>query len=259
MASFGAKSPLAAIVSTESDSALPTYEPGFTIGKLNKCVITPNYAEGQLDADNTTAEYLNEITDEDIALDVDTLIIANSVRMYGAKLDGNDVVYAKSDVAPYMGYGFYHSEMRNGVVSHIGHFFPKVKASRSARTFDTRGKSISFGVTSIPMKVNYTNTGKIEFESEPFATEEAAYGWVASKLNVSSYFKINTQVQGGSSTKKVDKTGLVFVAAGSAFTLTITGTPTALYDNGADKVSSIANGVYTLASVSADHELTVIF
>lgn len=259
MASYGAKSPLAALISAETNSALPTYAAGFTIAKLVKCVVTPNYAEGQLDADNTTAEYVNQLSDEDITLDVDTLLLENSMRLFGATMDGSDIVFSQGDVTPYVGFAFYHSEMRNGVVSHIGHFFPKCKASRSARTFDTRGKSISFGTTSIPLKVNFPNVGKIEYESEPFATEAAAYAWCAAKVNLGSYYAIDVQVQGGSSTKKVDKAGKTFLPSGSSFALTITGAPKALYDNGVDNVASISNGVYTLASVTAEHAITVIF
>ena len=41
--------------------------------------------------------------------------------------------------------------------------------------------------------------------------------------------------------------------------MTITGTATALYDNGTDSVGSVSGGKYTLSGVTADHKIAVIF
>ena len=50
-----------------------------------------------------------------------------------------------------------------------------------------------------------------------------------------------------------------YAADKSAFELTITGTPTKVYDNGQDVTSSLSGGKYTLASVEGDHKIAVIF
>ena len=54
-------------------------------------------------------------------------------------------IFKRGDVAPYGGYAFYHTAMRGGQQVHIGHFFPKVRAARGAKTYNTRGKTIEFG------------------------------------------------------------------------------------------------------------------
>lgn len=260
MARYGAKSPLFAPFSgAEPSSAAPVYATGFTIGKLVNCGVTPNYAEANLDADNITSEYVKLLTDEDISLETDTLLLMGAVKLYGAQIRGSDIAYTQGDIPPIGGFAFYHSELRDGVVYHIGHFFPKVRASRTAQTFATRGKQITLGTTTISLKANYTNLGDIEEESEPFATEEAAFGWCASKVGIGNYYVVDVTVQGATSNKYVDKAGKLFLPSGEAFALTITGTATALYDNGTDKISSVSSGVYTIANITANHTVTVIF
>ncbi|HMM30668.1 MAG TPA: hypothetical protein PKB13_02705 [Clostridia bacterium] len=264
MAHYGAKSPMfAPFAGGEPANSAPTYAAGIIIGKLVGCNVTPNSAEGKLPADNITAEYLSQTKDEDIALETDDLILQNALRLYGAKMDGNDLAYTQGDVAPYGGFAFYHTAMRNGVVSHIGHFFPKVRATRGAKQFKSRGDNIEFGTTQIPMKAIYPNFGTIELESEPFATEEAAYAWCASKLGISAYHVVNVQVQGETSTKYTDYTGKVFLPAGEDFALQITGFASivAAYDNGVDVKTIITGGTgtYTVENIAADHDIVVVF
>ncbi|MEG0941953.1 MAG: hypothetical protein RSE64_08660 [Oscillospiraceae bacterium] len=260
MAKYGAKSPLfAPFAGAEPEAAAPTYSPGFTVAKVVSCGVTPNYAEASLDADNKTSEYIKMISDEDIALETDTLILENAAKMFGAQIRGSDLVYTEKDNAPMGGFAFYHSEMRDNVVSHIGHFFPKVRASRNAQTFGTRGKAISFGTSSVAIKVTIPNCGDIEFESQPFANEADAYAWCASKVGIGKYFLVDVSAQGTTATKGVDKIGKSFLPSGETFSLAITGTPKVLYDNGVDSLTSIAAGVYKLTNVLADHSIAVIF
>lgn len=263
MARYGAKSPLWSPIATEPDKANPTYGTGITIGKLVSCGVTPNYSEGSLAADNTTAEYAKEIKDQDIALETDDLVASNAVALYGAKFNGNDVEYNSADNPPYGGYAFYHTAQRSGQKVHIGHFYPKVRASRGARTFETKGDAITFGTESISMKSLADNSGLTEKESEPFTTEDDAYAWCANKLGVGVYYKINVQQQGEGATKYVDHAGVTFVANGSDFALVITGyaSVTAAYDNGTDITSAITggSGTYTLSSVAADHDIVIVF
>lgn len=264
MANYGAKSPMfAPFAGAEPQSSAPVYGTGVIIGKLVSCGITPNTAEGKLPADNTIAEYLSLVTDEDVALETDDLILANSLILFGAHMKGNDIVYRQGDVSPYGGYAFYHTAMRNGIAYHIGHFFPKVRATRGAKTYNTRGDTIEFGTTQIPMKALFTNAGDIEEESEAFTTEEAAYAWCASKLGIGTYYCVDVQIQGETSSKYVDYVGKCFLPAGEDFALQITGyaSVTAAYDNGADVASTITGGTgtYTIADIAANHEIAIIF
>lgn len=263
MARYGAKSPLWSPIIEEPDRAHPTYGTGIILGKLSSCGVTPNYSEGSLPADNTTAEYAKEIRDQDIALETDDLIARNAVAIYGAKFNGNDVEYNTEDNPPYGGYAFYHTAQRSGQKVHIGHFYPKVRASRGPRTFETKGDAITFGTESISMKSLADNLGLTETESEPFTTEDDAYAWCAGKLGVGTYYKINIQQQGDTAEKYVDHEGVAFVPSGNDFEIAITGYASiaAAYDNGTDVTSSITggSGVYTLSEVSADHDIVIVF
>ena len=263
MASYGAKSPLWAKITAEPAGALPTYEAGTALGKLVSCGVTPNYAEGNLYADNGLAEYARELTNEDLALETDDLIVARAAALFGATITGGDISYREGDTPPLGGYGFYHTAMRSGVKYHIGHFFPKVRASRNARTFQTKNNSITFGTNSIALKAMFANNREIERESEGFASEDAAYAWVATKLGVASWYFVDVMVQGEAAGKTVDQHGKIFLPAGSAYTLTIEGYASvkAAYDNGVDKKTAVTggSGTYSLSDLDADHEIVIVF
>lgn len=263
MANYGAKSPVWAPITAEGAGVAPTYGDGMILAKLVSCGVTPNSAEGSLYADNGLAEYAREISDEDLALETDDLYLEKAAALFGATLIGNDLSYRNGDNPPLGGYGFYHTAMRSGVKCHIGHFFPKVRASRNARTFTTKNNSITFGTASIAMKAMYDNSGEIERESEAFTSEDSAYAWVATKLGVSSWYCVNVMAQGETTGKSVDQKGRIFLPAGEDFTLTITGyaSVAAAYDNGTDKTSDITggSGTYKIDDIAADHEIVVIF
>lgn len=264
MANYGAKSPLfAPFAGVEPTETEPEYAPGVTIAKLVSCGVTPNYAEGKLAADNMTAEYVKEIIDEDIALETDDLVLEKALTLYGAQMDGNDLKYTQADNAPLGGYAFYHTAMLNGQKLHIGHFYPKVRASRGARTFATKGDTITFGTSAISMKAMFTNMGTIEVESEPFANEADAYAWCASRVGVGTFHSIDVSVQGATAEKYVDHVGKVFLPAGEDFALNITGYAdvSAAFDNAVDITADIASGTgtYTLTGVAEDHDIVIIF
>lgn len=264
MASYGAKSPMfAPFDGAEPQKSAPVYQAGVILGKLVSCGVTPNTSEGKLPADNSTAEYLSLVVDEDVALETDDLILLNSLILFGAHMSGNDLVFSRGDIGPYGGYAFYHTAMRNGVAKHIGHFFPKVRASRGAKTYNTLGDTIEFGTTQIPMKALFTNAGAIEVESEPFDNETDAYAWCAAKLGVDEYYAVNVQVQGETVNKYVDYVGMCFLPAGEDFTLQITGysTVVAAYNNGADIKTAITggSGSYSIQNIAANHEIAIIF
>lgn len=73
-------------------------------------------------------------------------------------------------------------------------------------------------------------------------------------------YRVNVQAQGADGdTKAVQPTGTTYVAEGGALELAITGTPVALYDNGAEKSAEIADGKYVVTGVDGEHTIAVIF
>lgn len=263
MANYGAKSPVWAPITAEGAGAAPTYGAGMILARLVSCGVTPNSAEGSLYADNGLAEYARELTDEDLALETDDLYLEKAAALFGATLIGNDLSYRNGDNPPLGGYGFYHTAMRSGVKCHIGHFFPKVRASRNARTFTTKNNSITFGTASIALKAMFDNSGEIERESEAFGREEDAYAWVAAKLGLESWHCVSVMVQGEAEGKSVAQHGKIFLPAGEDYALEITGHASvqAAYDNGTDIKSTITGGTgtYTIADIAADHEIFITF
>lgn len=123
----------------------------------------------------------------------------------------------------------------------------------------TKGSSISFGTEPLKSKIMAPNFGPW-YTAREFDNEEAATAYLKSKLGVASYHSIEVQVQGAQAgTEGVSPAGTIMVADGEDLELTITGTATALYDNGTDSVGSVSAGKYTLDNVTADHKIAVIF
>jgi hypothetical protein len=92
-----------------------------------------------------------------------------------------------------------------------------------------------------------------------FTTEAAAKAYIDTKLGVATWYTVEVQVQGDGVGKAGAPVGVTYVANAGTFVLTVTGTATALYDNGVESKSSITGGKYTLSNVTAAHKIALIF
>lgn len=258
MADIGLKYFAGAKMATEPENAAPTYEPGMVIGGSVATNLTVTNAEGELYADDQLAEYVSEFSSAEFTAEVDNIDLDKQAVMYGAAYENDELMHSAEDQAPQMGVGGVQTIRVRDVKKFRTWFFAKAKATIPDWKGNTRGSSYSFGTQPIKMKVTAPLFGAW-YRVKEFATYAAAKAHIDALLGVSTWYKINVQVNGAGTGEAATPVGANAVASGTGFVLTITGTPTALYDNGVDKVADIASGKYTLSAVAADHNLAVIF
>lgn len=258
MAKLGLKYAAWAKMATEPTSAVPTYDAGIVLGKAVSTNLAVNNIDGRLDADDMLAEYRSEFSDADLTMEVDNISLANQASVYGATYTDGEMTHSAADVAPYGGIGGYQVLQINNALKYRAWFFPKARASVPDWSGTTKGNSISFGTQPIKMKVMIPNYGPWYYVKE-FDTAAAAQAYIDSKLGVATWYAIDVQVNGAGVGEAATPLGTTYVASTGTFTLTITGTVTALYDNGVESKASISGGAYALANVAAAHKIAVIF
>lgn len=258
MASMGLKYLVWGKMAAEPTNAIPTYNPGKVIGKMVSANLSIQWAEGELYADDMLSEYISEFTSGDLTMEVDNIALADQATLYGATYDADEFQAVYSDTPPFGGIGGVQVLMVNGARKYRAWFFPKVRASMPDWDATTRPDSISFGTQPLNMKVMTPLYGPWYYVKE-FTTESAAKAYIDTKLGVTTWHEINVQVQGASTGEGATPVGVTAVANAGTFELAISGTPTALYDNGAESKASIAAGKYTLSNVTAAHTIAVIF
>lgn len=258
MASFGLRYVAWAKMATEPTSAVPTFDAGAVIGKAVSVNLTVKNSEGELFADDLLAEYKSEFSSADLKLEVDNISLANQAKLYGATYAADEMTFSVADAAPFGGIGGYQEVQVSGVTKYRAWFFPKARAALPDWSGATKGNSISFGTQPMNLKVLAPNYGPWYYVKE-FTTAAAAQAYVDTKLGVAVWHEIDVQVNGAGAGEAATPSGISYVAAAGTFALTITGTATALYDNGTDNILSVSNGVYTLSNVAAAHKIAVIF
>jgi len=258
MASIGLAYPVWAKITGETASALPTYSAGFALGGAIKADLTITNATGQLYAENMLIEDVSEFSSATIALETDNLTLTAQAAIFGAALVNDELGFGADDVAPFGGFGYYQVLMVNGVKKYRAFYYPKVKAKFETESASTKGNSITFGSAAITLTVVKPKFGKWRYVKE-FDTEEAAKAYIDSKLSVAEWHQINVMVSGAVGPEGASPSGITMVADGEDFVLNISGTVTAVYDNGDDVTASITGGAYTLANVTTAHNIAVIF
>lgn len=259
MAKMGMKYYVWAKMANEPADARPTYEAGKIMGKMVSLNVTISNSEGELYADDMLAEYASEFSSGEMTTEVDNILPADQAKIYGAEYteDGELNHYA-DDTPPYGAIGGLQVLMVGGVRKYRVWIYWKAKAIMPDHDGTTKGNSISFGTEPLKSKIMAPNFGPW-YTAREFTTEDAAQAYLYTKLGVATYHAVEVQVQGAESNEGVSPAGTIMVADSENLELTITGTATALYDNGTDSVGSVSGGKYTLSSVTEDHKIAVIF
>jgi hypothetical protein len=245
-------------MATEPATAVPTYNAGLVLGKAVSVNSSISNAEGELYADDMLAEYVSEFSSGELTAEVDNISLENQAKLYGATYADNEFALSPTDSAPHGGVGGYQVLIVEGVRKYRAWFYPKVRASLPDWDGSTKGSSISFGTQPIKMKIMAPAYGPWYYVKE-FTTEAAAKAYIDTKLGVATWYTVEVQVQGDGVGKAGAPVGVTYVANAGTFVLTVTGTATALYDNGVESKSSIADGKYTLSNVTAAHKIALIF
>lgn len=163
-----------------------TYTGGFRCGKAIETSVTPQYAEGTLFGDNTTAEYDKEFKYADLVLNTTTLPIEAHNTMFGHTIDESEnksITFKAEDEAGYVGYGFYTVEKTNGKKTYEACWLPKCKFSEGAVSYKTKGDNIEYQTPSLTGQAHALDDGTWK-EVQVFDTEKQAQDWIEVKAGM---------------------------------------------------------------------------
>ncbi len=258
MGKIGMRYAVWAQFATEPTSALPTYSTGFAVGEAMKADLNVEYAENQQYGDDKLIEDVKEFSSGTLAFETTHLTIPQMGTIYGAEIVDDELGNGPDDTPPYGGFGYIQVLQRGSTKIYRTFYMPKVKAKMGTESSQTKEKSIT--VSNFPMEFTIFAPlfGKWRYVKD-HTTEAAAKAYIDSKLNVAVWHQVDVLVTGAGAEEGATPGGITMVANTTAFVLTIAGTVTKLYDNGVDATLSIAAGAYTLASVTAAHNIAVIF
>lgn len=181
MAKYGARySQWAAWKDDETDSdpsKMPKYGTAKTMGELNKVGDNPNFNEGSLAGDDQIVLYEKKFKDGTVDVESVYMPLADAAEMLGASVDSTEnatgLAHGDDDVPPYIGYGFitHHVSKTKSYFEVI--FYPKLKASPTSETYDTRGDNINFVTDKVSFHWESPACRKYQVKKD-FETEEAA-------------------------------------------------------------------------------------
>lgn len=256
MSKIGCNHPCFAPIATQPASSLPTYSSGVVIGKLVEANLSVTLMSGKLFADDGVAESVDEFSSGSLAMAFDDMSDAVTRTLFDKSLSGDDTVDNVDDTPPYGGLAYYKSLRKNGVNYWKGYFYPKARATLGNDNVSTKTQSVNFQNEGVTFAIERCNSKDWRIVSQDFTTEAAAIAWVESKAHVAVYYSVNVMVQGTGISSDVD--GIRYVAAGEDLAITITGTPTKVYDNGVDVTAGLVAGVHTISDIAANHEVVIV-
>ena len=182
---YGAKNIRVGKITAEQANAMPTYDKAMLLGELNQLADNPSFAEAKAAGDNNAlARYIKQFTQATV--DVTVLDITNEVAsmVLGATIESGStqkgLSFSGNDVAPYVGLGFYTTNLlAENVVRYKAIFYPRCKASMQGKTYDTKGDSITLSNSKLQFTASVCNKGaRWKMESEFLETEAAAEAWL---------------------------------------------------------------------------------
>lgn len=182
---YGAKNIRIGKITAEPANGMPTYDKAMLLGELNQLADNPSFAEAKAAGDNNAlARYIKQFTQATV--DVTVLDITNEVAsmVLGATIESGStqkgLSFSGNDVAPYVGLGFYTTNLlAENVVRYKAIFYPRCKASMQGKTYDTKGDSITLSNSKLQFTASVCNKGaRWKMESEFLETEAAAEAWL---------------------------------------------------------------------------------
>lgn len=179
MAKIGLKYIKAAVLDEKDNS----YSGIIALGKAIKADVTVTSNDVKLYAEDALAESDQSFKEGSISLNVDDL----EAQVYGTLL-GHTVdsatkqITAKStDIAPYVGVGFYATTKKSNVAGYRAIVLTKVQFSEPNDNSETKGETVSFQTPTIEGKINSLSDGVWKYE-QTFATELEAQTYINEKL-----------------------------------------------------------------------------
>jgi hypothetical protein len=185
MSQYGAYNGRWAKIKTETDKAVPTYEPAISLGAVSKVTDSLTFTNLRAEGDDRVQDSLHDFVSGtvDIAYDAGCSNEALAA-VHGATLDDDGGVdFSVADQSPYGGYGFLRRILHGSVKSFQGVLYVKTKAVLQGR--DHNGKKVSGTVLTgdkIHMDLEAPKFGLYMSFSPEFATETEALAWLDQKL-----------------------------------------------------------------------------
>ncbi len=163
------------------------YTGGFICGKAIQVEISPQYAEGSLYADDMMAETDKEFKYADVTLNTSTLPVEAHTLLFGHTVseDKKQVGYKGKDAAPFVGMGFYVTEVVDGERKYVAIWMHKVKFSENAETFKTKGDNIEYQTPSLAGKAVTTDLDDWK-ERKVFDAAMEANEWLKEKAGMTT-------------------------------------------------------------------------
>lgn len=155
------------------------YSTPFVLGKAISLNVTPNYAEGSLNADDGQAEYDKEFNYADVTLGTSTLPIEAHEKMFGhtVSTEGKEVTMNANDESSYVGTGWVTVEKIDGVRFFTANVLVKVKYSEPSEEYSTKGNSIEYKTPSISGRALKEDDGTWK-KVKQFDTEKEALDYI---------------------------------------------------------------------------------
>ena len=190
---YGAKNIRVGKITAEPANSMPTYDKAMLLGELNQLADNPSFAEAKAAGDNNAlARYIKQFTQATV--DVTVLDITNEVAsmVLGATIESGStqkgLSFSGNDVAPYVGLGFYTTNLlAENVVRYKAIFYPRCKASMQGKTYGTNGASITLSNSKLQFTASVCNEGaRWKMESEFLETEAAAEAWLEALMPIAT-------------------------------------------------------------------------
>ena len=163
-------------------------------------------------ADDGIAENTSEFTGGTIKNELNDLIDSAAAEILGSTITDGELISNSDDNAPYMRHGFIVPKVLNNVKLYRAITYMRVKYAPPSESFNTKGKSIAFGSTTISGTI-MRNKDKQWKREKTFDTEAAALAYLNEKMNITGTHDALTLTP-------VPANNATAVAVGSAITLT---------------------------------------
>jgi len=161
----------------DESAAEDAYTGGTVIGRSISANVTVESAEGSLFSEDELEAYITKVTGASITIGTSDLKQTVRAFLLGHTLTGSLLKYKNTDIAPYVGHGFYGEATTGEGVSYIAVWLYKVRFKDPVIESETKNDSISFKTPSIAGKAIYNRTGEL-LDLNRFETESEAVAWL---------------------------------------------------------------------------------
>lgn len=189
MAAVGMRYLVGAVIKTETEGAVPTYDKGFNFGRAVSANVTFTRNDAKLYVDDVLGERDNTITGGNVDITVAEILDEIAEKVFGDKKDSDAEgdYYDSSESSPYIGLGYMQEVRVKGVSKYRVTWLYKVQLAPAESQAQTKGETTQFQtqrVTGEMMGVSMSD-GSTRFRARnEFDTSAKAVEWLKKKANI---------------------------------------------------------------------------